>query len=221
MAIKIQPNRAVSSPFRSRSMLWSTIFRAILLLMLILLISPFNGQDPLALGNGRGLKVLNLDMGAANLDFKPSFGTTGFVAPSIPQIIVLSPGMMMHQAKILRDESASMRDESAIIFNKTKTLADRVQTIADNTGGLAEQVRIDVEATSGYAAEAKGSLNEMKSIYNGSLSQAQIVSDLTKRNEALAEQAGISANESALYATAATYSLKETSVASILKCHKV
>ena len=157
MAIKIQPNRAVSSPFRSRRMLWSTIFRAVLLLMLILLISPFNGQELLTLGNGRGLKVLNLDMGAANLGYKPSFGTTGFVAPSIPQTIVLSPGVMVHQAKILRDESASMRDESAVLLNETKTLADRVQTIANSTDLSAEQVQTDVEATSGYAALAKGS----------------------------------------------------------------
>ena len=210
MAIKICPNRAALSPFRPMRMLWSTIFRAVLLLMLILLISPFNCQEPLSLGNGRGLKVLNLDMGAAKPGYKPFLGDTGFVAPPIPQTMVLSPGLMVHKPKILRDESASMMDESAVLLNETKTLADRVQTIANSTGGLAKQVRIDVEASSGYAAEAKGSLKEVKSIYNGTLSQVQFVSDLTKRNEALAAQAGISANDSAIHAAAAKRSLNET-----------
>jgi hypothetical protein len=85
-------------------------FIVIMLLMLILLVSPFNCQEPLDLGNGRGGKIINLDMGASKPGYKPFIGNTGFVAPPIPQTMVLSPGIMVHQAKMLRDESASLRD---------------------------------------------------------------------------------------------------------------
>jgi len=81
--------------------------------------------------------------------------------------------------------------------------------VGDSAGGLVEQVRTDLEASSGYVAKAKSSLEEMKSIYNGTLSQAQFVSNLTKRNEVLAAQAGISENNSALHAAAADRSLNE------------
>jgi hypothetical protein len=184
--------------------------RIVLLLILILLLTPSYCLEPLALGNGKGNSVVNLDKGAVSSGSKPSFGHTGFAAPSSPQTMALSPGLMVHQVQALLDESELLREQTAVLFNKTALLAGLVQNLADETKASADSVQKEAELSSIYASEGERRLNEMISIYNKTVAEAQKVSDLTKRNEELIAQAGLYANESAWHVDGARRYLNQS-----------
>jgi hypothetical protein len=188
--------------------------RVVLLLILILLVSPSYCLGPLALGTGKGTSMANLDRGASQSGYKPSFAYTGFAAPSPPQTMALSPGAMVHQAQALLDESESLRDQTAVLFNRTAALAGQVQNLADETRASADSAQRDVKLSSNYASEGELRLNEMKSIYNKTVAEAKMVSGLTKRNEALIAQAGLYANQSAWHADYARRYLNQSIILS-------
>jgi hypothetical protein len=177
----------------------SSLIKIMVLIMLIFLIFPASCQ-PLGLGNGRSNKVVNLDMGASQPGYRPFMGERGFVAPNIPQIMALSPGAMIFQAKIIRDESASIRDETEALLSSSKDLAIEVRNTADSVEALANQVRTDAQATSNYSSEARDILRETRSTQINALAQAQRFFNLTRRIENLAERIELLANESALHA---------------------
>jgi len=178
--------------------------------MLILLVPLIYCQEPLNLGRGSTAKAINLDIGAIEPGYKPFMSNMGFSAPQVPQAMALSPGAMIHQAQLFRDQSASMMDETSDILNKTKALADQAQRAADSTEALAEQVRADATESSNYASNAERSLNEIKLIYSDTLAEAERTSNLTRRNEELARETGVHANESASHVEAAQDILNET-----------
>ncbi|MGA9099669.1 MAG: hypothetical protein WB392_12140, partial [Methanotrichaceae archaeon] len=153
--------------------------KAILMLMIILLVPSIYCQEPLYLGRGSAGKTINLDVGAIEPGYKPFLSNTGFSAPQVPQVMALSPGIMVHQAKMFRDQSASMKDATSDLLNRTKAFADQAQKAADNATTLAEQAGNDVNASSNYASQAKGSLSEIKLIYNNALAESDRISNLT------------------------------------------
>ena len=67
--------------------------------------SLVHAQDNIYLEYGKKSNYINVDDGAQVSGYNPFRGMTGFAAPSIPQTIILSPSIMIYQAKKLMDES--------------------------------------------------------------------------------------------------------------------
>jgi hypothetical protein len=64
---------------------------AVSILMLFALLCPSSGTDYIYLGGGIRDQVINLDAGAKQLGSNYLFGRSGFVPPSMPQPMALSP----------------------------------------------------------------------------------------------------------------------------------
>ena len=116
-----------------------------MILVLSIIVSTVAALEPQEIGRGRSGAVVNLDAGPNNSGTKLHFGTEGFAAPSIPQFVEVSPGAMVHQSKMYRDESRS--------------LYGNVRTILNQTSALENSTRQSTEKAAASSAMAEASAN--------------------------------------------------------------
>ncbi|MFB3763841.1 MAG: hypothetical protein ACE14P_01180 [Methanotrichaceae archaeon] len=187
-----------------------TKFFATTLILVLISASLVYAQDNIFLGNGKKSDYINVDYGARPSEYNPFGGMAGFSAPSTPQTMALSPGIMVYQAKNLMDESISLRDENADILSKTQDMANQVQDTSSRIDTLAGQIQRDSAATAGYASRAEDYYRKVQSLNNETMDSVQMVSNLFLRNEELAAKIETQVNDSARYAASARDSLNET-----------
>jgi hypothetical protein len=106
---------------------------ALTILALILLSWPAASVEALYLGGGVGSEVINVDAGAKQPSESFNYGRSGFVAPTIPQSMALSPNALVTQAEDLvkeakeaREGAVSARDEARAKYNETQVLLSKI-----------------------------------------------------------------------------------------------
>ncbi len=152
----------------------STINSIIMLLLVAsVIISTSAAIEPIALGQGRMDKAVNLDMGSRQSTITPTFGMNGFASPLVPQPMELDPGAMVTQSQRFRDQSQALRDQSSSIYNETAVLMDRTSAFAEQVKNDKAKVEIlrDDAATSANsslrcALMAGDYLNNTRAVYS-------------------------------------------------------
>jgi vacuolar-type H+-ATPase subunit I/STV1 len=190
----------------------------IMIPILLALALPIAGMDALYLGSGLSNQVINLDAGARQPGQTYSFAATGFVAPRMPQVMSLSPNIMITQAKklmeeaqVARDESVSAREDAKAILNETQALLAEINKKEQNIQSLQKIAESDRKATAGIAAQAGVFLNRTEEVYNKTQALSmEIEGNLRQINDTLQEvkaYAYASANASAVNASSFNASL--------------
>lgn len=143
-----------------------------LLLVTSVIISTSAGIEPIALGQGRVDKAINLDMGSRQSSVTPTFGMKGFASPLVPQPMELDPGAMVTQSQRLRDQSQSLRDQSSAIYNETAVLLDKTSAFADQVENdkarvevLKEDASLSANSSLRSALMAGDYLNNTRAVY--------------------------------------------------------
>ena len=143
-----------------------------LLLVTSVIISTSAGLEPIALGQGKLDKEVNLDMGSRQSSISPHFGMNGFASPLLPQPMELDPGAMVTQSERLRDQSQSLRDQSSAICNKTADLMNKTSAFADQVEkdrarveSLKEDASLSANSSLRSALLARDCLNDTRAVY--------------------------------------------------------
>ncbi|MGB4087090.1 hypothetical protein, partial [Methanothrix sp.] len=106
---------------------------AVPIIILLALSLQSVGTDYIYLGSGVRDQVINLDAGARQPGQNYQFTRSGFVTPSLPQPMALSPNIMITQAKNLMNEAAAAKDESVSARDETKALYNETKSILAKT----------------------------------------------------------------------------------------
>lgn len=125
--------------------------------------------------------MINLDMGARSSVITPYFGAQGFAAPRTPQPMQLDPGAMVHQSRMLRDDTMDIRNQASAILNRTEILAEGIEEGSQRVGILEVRARMSADLSRRNAELAEAYLNRTVSIYNETQDYAQLVNDLKRR----------------------------------------
>ncbi len=174
-----------------------------LFLILSTIISTAAAIEPVALGQGRMDKTINLDIGSSHSSATPYFGSRGFAPPLVPQPMELDPGAMVSQSGRLRDQSEALRDQSAAIYNETADLLNRTKVIAKDVdssrarvevlekdaGMSANDARINANASLQSALLAKDYLSNTRAVYDESMLVYNKTWDTAREVEALSRRA--------------------------------
>jgi hypothetical protein len=177
---------------------------AVSILMLLALSWPSVGTDYFYLGNGIRDQVINLDAAAKQPGQNYQFTRSGFVTPSMPQPMALSPNMMITQAKNLmdeaveaRDESISARDEARTLYNETKSLLDKTDEKEQNIQSLLKRAESGAEASATNAAQAGDFFNKTDEAYRKTLALSTEVEGNVSWMKTMLEEARDYADSSA------------------------
>ena len=197
---------------------------AVSILMLLVLSWPSVGSDCIYLGSGIRDQVINLDAGARVPGQNYQFTRSGFVAPSIPQPMALSPNIMITQAKNLMDEAARAKDESVAARNESLSARDEAKAAYGEAKSLLAEMNeaekniqsqlvkaeslADVSATN--AVRAGGLFNMTDEACRKTLALSKEVEGNASRTESMMEQARDYANASAKSAGQAIESQNRT-----------
>jgi hypothetical protein len=170
------------------------------ILILLALCWTSVGTDYLYLGGGIRDQVINLDAGAKLLGNNYQFTKSGFVAPSMPQPMALSPNMMITQAKKLMDEAAMARDESVSARDEAKNLLAEIDEKDQKIQSLLNRA----ETSAANAAQAEGFFNKTDEAYKKTLA-------LSKEVEGNASQMNSKLKQARDYADASERSAEKAS----------
>lgn len=133
--------------------------RIILLIILSTTVLSAAAIQPQALGKGRMDQVINLETGVRTSALAPYFGSGGFVLPSTPQPMQISPSSMVYQSEKLRDESKGIFQETSDLLNQSQDLTKKVRD-------LEASARENALQSEQSAMLAKSELEETRLIYN-------------------------------------------------------
>jgi hypothetical protein len=179
---------------------------AVTILVLILLSWPAASVKALYLGSGVGGQVINLDAGAKQPSENYNYGRSGFVTPTMPQSMALSPNIMVTQAEGLvkealaaRDEAVSARDEARTKYNESQVLLSKI----DDKESSIQSLLKSAEASAISAAQADEFLNKTEAAYGRTLGLSVAVEGNISQMKNLLQEAKSYANASALNATQA------------------
>ncbi|MCX6677122.1 MAG: hypothetical protein NTU95_04155 [Methanothrix sp.] len=182
---------------------------AVSILMLLALSWPSVGTDYFYLGNGIRDQVINLDAGAKLPGQNYQFTRSGFVMPSMPQPMALSPNMMI-KAGAARDESVSARDEIKTMYNETKSLLDKTDEKEQNIQSLLKRAESGTEASATNAAQAGVFFNKTDEAYGKTLALSTEVEGNVNRMKSMLGEARGYADSSAESAGQASESQNRT-----------
>lgn len=190
---------------------------AVSILMLLALSWPSVGTDYIYLGNGISDQVMNLDAGARLPGQNYQFTRSGFVTPSMPQPMALSPNIMITQAKNLmteaamaRDESVSARDEAKAAYDEAESLLAKMDEKEQNMQSLLKKAESWAEASATNAAQTGGLFNKTDEAYRKTLALSTEVEGNASRIKSMMEEARDYANASAESAGQASDSQNRT-----------
>lgn len=152
---------------------------AVLILMLLAIPSTAFALEPIYLGSGHSDQAINLDAGAKQPNQTYSYGRSGFVTPSMPQSMALSPHMMIKQTEDLldeaqkaRDEAVSARDEALSARDQARTqhegaqaLLAKIEKSEQRVGELQNKTEISARAAAVSAIQAENFLNKTEEAY--------------------------------------------------------
>ena len=122
--------------------------------------------EPQEIGWGRSSAVVNLDAGPNNSGTKLHFGTEGFAAPAIPQFAEVSPGAMVHQSKMYRDESKKLYSNARSILNQTSDLENSTRLSYDRVAALSAMAEVSANSSMSNVLQCKTYLNKTVSALN-------------------------------------------------------
>jgi hypothetical protein len=181
---------------------------AVTILVLIFLSWPTASVEALYLGSGVGGQVINLDAGAKQSSEKYNFGRSGFVAPTMPQSMALSPNIMVTQAEglvkeaqVARDGAVSARDEARANYNETQVLLSKIDDKESSIQHLLKSAEASAEASAMSAAQAAEFLNRTEAAYGRTLGLSVAVEGNLSLMKSLLQEAKSYANASAINAS--------------------
>ena len=181
---------------------------AVTILVLIFLSWPAASVEALYLGSGVGGQVINLDAGAKQSSEKYNFGWSGFVAPTMPQSMALSPNIMVTQAEglvkeaqVARDGAVSARDEARAKYNETQVLLSKIDDKESSIQSLLKSAEDSAEASAISAAQAAEFLNRTEAAYGRTLGLSVAVEGNLSLMKSLLQEAKSYANASAINAS--------------------
>jgi hypothetical protein len=181
---------------------------ALTILVLVFLSWPAASVEPLYLGSGVGGKVINLDAGAKQFGEKYNFGRSGFVAPTMPQTMALSPNIMVtkaeglvKEAQVARDEAVSARDEARAKHNETQVLLSKIEDKESSIQSLLKSAEASAETSAISAAQSAEILNRTEAAYGRTLGLCMAVESNLSLIKSMLQEAKSYANASELKAT--------------------
>ena len=124
-------------------------------MVLSIIVSTVAALEPREIGRGRSGAVVNLDAGPNNSGTKLHFGTEGFVAPSIPQFVEISPGAMVHQSKMYRDESRRLYSNACSILNQTSDLENSTRQSTEMAAASSAMARVSANSSMSNGMQCK------------------------------------------------------------------
>ncbi|OPY46833.1 MAG: hypothetical protein A4E46_00765 [Methanosaeta sp. PtaU1.Bin016] len=190
---------------------------AVLILMLLAIPSTAFALEPIYLGSGHSDQAINLDAGAKQPNQNYSYGRFGFVTPSMPQPMALSPHMMIKQTEDLLDEAQKARDEAMSARDEAMSARDEAVSARDEAVSARDQARAQYEEAQVLLAKIEKSEQIVGELQNkteastraAAVSASQAENFLNKTEEACSQMksmllgARTYANDSALYASQA------------------
>jgi polyhydroxyalkanoate synthesis regulator phasin len=151
-----------------------------LILVLSIIVSTVAALEPQEIGRGRSGAVVNLDAGPNNSGTKLHFGTQGFAAPAIPQFAEVSPGAMVHQSKIYRDESRRLYSNARTILNQTSDLENSTRQSTERAVASSAMAEVSANSSMSNVLQCKTYLDTTMSALNKTLA-------ISNRTEMLAK----------------------------------
>jgi hypothetical protein len=151
---------------------WALEVKLCLLLGLSIIVSTVVALEPQEIGRGRSDEVMNLDVGPNNPGTKLHFGTHGFAAPAIPQFAEVSPGAMVHQSKMYRDESRILCINARSILNQTSALENSTTNSADRATVSSAMAQMSANSSMSNVMLSKTDLVQTESALNKTLSMS-------------------------------------------------
>ena len=183
---------------------------AVTILVLFLLSWPVASVKALYLGSGVGGQVINLDAGAKQPSENYNYGRSGFVTPTMPQSMALSPNIMVTQAEDLvkeaqaaRDGAVFARDETRTKYNESQALLSKIDDKERSIQSLLKSAEASAEVSAISAAHAGEFLNKTEAAYGNTLGLSVAVEGNLSLMKSLLQEAKSYANASALNATQA------------------
>jgi hypothetical protein len=143
--------------------------KIVFLLVLSIIVSTAAALEPQEIGRGRSCKVVNLDAGPNGSGTKLHFGTEGFASPSIPQFVEVSPGAMVHQAKMYRDESRRLYSNACTILNQTSDLENSTRQSTEMATASSAMAEVNANSSMSNAIRCKAYLDQTVSALNKTL----------------------------------------------------
>jgi len=168
---------------------------AVLILMLLAIPSTAFALEPIYLGSGHSDQAINLDAGAKQPNQNYSYGRFGFVTPSMPQPMALSPHMMIKQTEDLLDEAQKARDEAMSARDEAVSARDEAVSARDEAvSARGEAVSARGEAVSARD-QARAQYEEAQVLLAKIEKSEQIVGELQNKTEASTRAAAVSASQ--------------------------
>ncbi len=185
--------------------------------MLLAIPSTAFALEPIYLGSGHSDQAINLDAGAKQPNQNYSYGRFGFVTPSMPQPMALSPHMMIKQTEDLLDEAQKARDEAMSARDEAVSARDEAVSARGEAVSARDQARAQYEEAQVLLAKIEKSEQIVGELQNkteastraAAVSASQAENFLNKTEEACSQMksmllgARTYANDSALYASQA------------------
>ncbi len=185
--------------------------------MLLAIPSTAFALEPIYLGSGHSDQAINLDAGAKQSNQNYSYGRFGFVTPSMPQPMALSPHMMIKQTEDLLDEAQKARDEAMSARDEAVSARDEAVSARGEAVSARDQARAQYEEAQVLLAKIEKSEQIVGELQNkteastraAAVSASQAENFLNKTEEACSQMksmllgARTYANDSALYASQA------------------
>jgi polyhydroxyalkanoate synthesis regulator phasin len=151
-----------------------------LLLILSIIVSTVAALEPQEIGRGRSGAVVNLDAGPNNSGIKLHFGTEGFAAPSIPQFAEVSPGAMVHQSKMYRDESRRLYSNACSILNQTSDLENSTRQSTERATASSAMAEVSANSSMSNAEQCKIYLSQTGSALSKTIATSNRTEMLAK-----------------------------------------
>lgn len=153
---------------------------AVLILMLLAIPLAAFALEPIYLGSGHSGQAINLDAGAKQPNQTYSYGRSGFVTPSMPQPMALSPHMMIKQTQDLldeaqkardeavsaRDEAVSAKDQARAQYEEAQALLAKIEKSERRVGELQNKTETSARAAAVSASQAENFLNKTEEAYS-------------------------------------------------------
>lgn len=183
---------------------------AISVLSLFVLLSLTFAQNSLYLGTGIRDEVINLEAGAKQPGQSYQFGQSGFVTPSMPQTMALSPNTMINEANGLlevakvaaneslaaKNESVSARDEAKAMNSEMKSLLSTIEEKEQSIQFLLTRAEQNAKESDTNLRRVQELLNRTEDAYNDTLAISQEVRENLSQMNSLKNNAENYANAS-------------------------
>jgi hypothetical protein len=194
--------------------------RFVPLLALLFIISTVTALGPVEIGRGKSNVIVNLDAGQKSSGNTMHFGTQGFAAPAIPQFAELSPGTMVHQAKLYRDESRKLYADARTILNRTSVAGDFAEQSSEKSAASEENSRMSANSSLSNSLLCKAYLDQAKSMFNKTLAMVNrtesLARNVTEMENATRDSAEKAAHSAQLADAYLNYSVSQRDNISVL-----